>query len=134
MQAIEEYVEGLPHICGADDLVVKSMSKHRPVYLKKGDVAFDGVKSTFAVALHMQQPLIPAGSDDLRSAEIISNLKYMMDHQEIGDNHNAPVFEWCYKRIGEFIPTLVGEGNNPESCSITQDVYFMGFEKWRLTM
>jgi hypothetical protein len=61
----------------------------------------------------MHQPLIPAGGGDLRTAAIISNLKYMMDNQGIGDNHNAPVFLWCYQRMGEFIPQLVEEGKNP---------------------
>ena len=61
----------------------------------------------------MHQPLIPAGGGDLRTAAIISNLKNMMDNQGIGDNHNAPVFHWCYKRMGEFIPQLVQEGKEP---------------------
>jgi hypothetical protein len=63
----------------------------------------------------MHQPLIPAGGGDLRTAEVISNLKDMWDHQGIGDNHNAPVFAWCYKRIGEFIPQLIGEGKQPRA-------------------
>jgi len=61
----------------------------------------------------MHQPLIPAGGGDLRNAAIISNLKHMMDNQHFGDNHNAPVFHWCYKRMGEFIPQLVNEGKQP---------------------
>ena len=67
--------------------------------------------STFAVALHMHQP-IPAGSD-LHAAPVISNLAWMMDHQDIGDNHNAPVCVWYYKRMGEFIRQLPGEGRQP---------------------
>src|SRR5207244_7504093 len=59
------------------------------------------------------QPLIPAGGADLRTAQVISNLKYMMDNPQIGDNHNAAVFHWCYKRMGEFIPQLVQEGKQP---------------------
>jgi len=61
----------------------------------------------------MHQPLIPAGGHDLQSAGIISNLKYMMDNPGIGDNHDAPVFHWCYKRMGEFVPQLVDEGKQP---------------------
>ena len=37
----------------------------------------------------------------------------MMEHPGIGDNHNAAVFRWCYKRMGEFIPQLVDEGKRP---------------------
>ena len=44
---------------------------------------------------------------------MIGNLQYMMENQRIGDNHNAPVFYWCYKRMGEFIPNLVREGKEP---------------------
>ena len=69
-----------------------------------GGVAFDKIRSATAIALHMHQPLIPAGSDDLQSAALISNLQYMMEHQDIGDNHNAPVFHACYRRMGEIIP------------------------------
>ena len=70
-------------------------------------------KTAYAIALHMHQPLIPAGTDDLPSAPIISNLKYMMDHPNDGDNHNAAVFHWCYKRMGDMIPQLVQDGKRP---------------------
>lgn len=36
-----------------------------------------------------------------------------MDNPGIGDNHNAPVFLWCYQRMGEFIPQLIEEGRTP---------------------
>ena len=74
---------------------------------------FAGIQSAFAIALHMHQPLIPAGGDDLRTAALISNLRYMFEHPDIGDNHNASVFRWCYKRMGEFIPQLIDEGAQP---------------------
>ena len=74
---------------------------------------FGQIRSAAAIALHMHQPLIPAGGADLRTAAIISNLKYMMDNPGIGDNHNASVFHWCYKRMGEFIPQLLNEGKEP---------------------
>jgi hypothetical protein len=61
----------------------------------------------------MHQPLIPAGGDDLRTARIISNLQYMLEHPNGADHHNAPVFRWCYKRMAEFIPQLVRAGRQP---------------------
>ena len=76
-------------------------------------IDFGGIRSAFAIALHMHQPLVPAGGGDLHTAAVISNLKYMMDNPGIGDNHNAPVFVWCYKRMGEFIPQLIGGGTQP---------------------
>jgi hypothetical protein len=71
------------------------------------------VQSACAVALHMHQPLIPAGSEDLATAGIISNLAYMFEHPGEGDNHNAAVFHQCYRRPGEFIRSLCDEGLAP---------------------
>ena len=112
-QTLPEYVGDLPNLCGSEDLVAEAVSRPGPVYLPESSVDFDRARSLFANALHMQQPLIPAGGEDLRTAKVISNLEYMMDHQDIGDNHNAPVFHWCYKRMGEFIPELVQNGKQP---------------------
>src|SRR5271166_4702337 len=85
----------------------------RSVFLADSRIDFGRIKSAFANALHMHQPLIPAGGRDLRTAEVIGNLQHMFENQGVGDNHNAPVFLWCYKRMGEFIPQLVGEGKEP---------------------
>lgn len=71
------------------------------------------IQSCFGIALHMHQPVIPAGGDDLRTAKLISNLQYMMEHQNIGDNHNAPVFLNCYTRMSDFIRELADQGKNP---------------------
>src|SRR5262249_29557304 len=108
-----EYVDGQPNICGSEDRISDAMSRPGPFYLPESDINFGRARSAFSIALHMHQPLIPAGGADLRTAAIISNLKYMMDNQQIGDNHNAPVFHWCYKRMGDFIPQLLHEGKKP---------------------
>ena len=71
------------------------------------------IQSCFGIALHMHQPIIPAGGDDLRTARLISNLQYMMEHQDTGDNHNAPVFLKCYSRISDFVRDLAGQGKAP---------------------
>jgi len=110
---LPEYVDGLPNICGSEDLIRHAMTRSGPFYLPESGIDFGRIRSAFSIALHMHQPLIPAGGGELRTAAVISNLKYMMEHQDIGDNHNAPVFHWCYKRMGEFIPQLVHEGKNP---------------------
>jgi Glycosyl hydrolase family 57 len=111
--SIPEYVDGQPNICGSEDRIAEAMTRRGPHYLPEAAVDFNRIRSAFAIGLHMHQPLIPAGGSDLRTASIISNLKYMMDNQSVGDNHNAPVFHWCYKRMGEFIPQLVHEGKQP---------------------
>jgi hypothetical protein len=111
--ALSEYVGGLPNICGSEGMIAEAAVRRGPVYLPECGIDFGRLRSGFSIALHMHQPLIPAGGSDLRTARVISNLKYMMDNQSIGDNHNAPVFHWCYKRMGEFIPQLINEGKNP---------------------
>ncbi|CCQ73025.1 glycosyl hydrolase family 57 [Magnetospira sp. QH-2] len=115
MDTLPEYVDGLPNIAGREDLIDKVIadSRDEQLFLPHSHIDFGAAKSCCANALHMHQPLIPAGGGDLQTAEIIGNLQDMMWHQDIGDNHNAPGFQWCYKRIGEFIPQLVGEGHNP---------------------
>ena len=111
--AIPETRNGLPNLCGSENLIAEVMARPATPCLPQSGIDFDTIRSAFAVALHMHQPLIPAGGGDIKSAPIVSNLKYMMDHPHEGDNHNAPVFHRCYKRMGEFIPQLVEEGKNP---------------------
>jgi hypothetical protein len=108
-------IDGLPNIAGSERLIEQTVAAalQKPVYGSSSAIDFGSIRSAFAVALHMHQPLIPAGGGDLRTAEIISNLKDMWDHPGIGDNHNAPVFAWCYKRMGEYLPQLVHEGKQP---------------------
>jgi hypothetical protein len=112
---LPEYVEGLPNICGSESLVQDRLraSAGEPMRLPSSDVDFSTIRSACAIALHMHQPLIPAGGDDLQNAAIISNLQYMLEHPDIGDNYNASAFQWCYRRMGEFIPELVNEGKSP---------------------
>jgi hypothetical protein len=115
MNDLPEYLGPLPNLCGSEQSIDGALraSRDRPVFLPESRVDFGLAKSAFAIALHMHQPLIPAGGGDLTTAKIISNLQFMMEHQGTGDNHNASVFHWCYKRMGEFIPQLIDEGRQP---------------------
>ena len=110
-----ENINGLPNIAGSEDKIEQAIQdkQGQDIFLPDSPIDFNSIKSAFAIALHMHQPLIPAGGDDLRTATLISNLKYMMDNPGIGDNHNASVFHWCYKRMGEFIPQLIDGGKQP---------------------
>ena len=113
---LPEYVDGLPNLSGEEALIAETIADAAttPVYgATTGGSPFAGIESAFAIALHMHQPLIPAGGDDLHTAALISNLQYMYQHPDIGDNHNAPVFRWCYERMGEFIRDLIDEGAQP---------------------
>ncbi len=115
MTPLPETIDQRPNLCGFQPQIDSTLrpAAKRPVFLPDSHVDFGRAKSAFAIALHMHQPLIPAGGGDLSTAEIISNLKHMMDHPGVGDNHNAAVFHWCYKRIGEFVPQLIDEGKQP---------------------
>jgi hypothetical protein len=108
-----DIINGLPNICGNEDEIKKVTSKRGDLYVPISTINIDNVQSSFGIALHMHQPTIPAQTDDLRTAGLISNLQYMMEHQNIGDNHNAPMFLWCYSRMSDFVRELVGQGNNP---------------------
>jgi hypothetical protein len=111
--AIHNGVEGASNLCGDDRPVAEAMSGHAPLFLRESKIDFHRIKSSFAIALHMHQPLIPAGGDDLASAEVIGNLQFMLDHPQIQDAHNAPTFLQCYRRMADFIPALLGEGAEP---------------------
>jgi hypothetical protein len=115
MGELAEYVDGLPNLCGSEQLVEAAIAagRERPVVGGRSAVDIAGIDSAFAVALHMHQPLIPAAGSELRTAAVISNLQWMLEHPDLGDNHNAPAFHWCYKRMGELIPQLLAEGRQP---------------------
>ncbi|MCB2261579.1 MAG: glycosyl hydrolase family 57 [Candidatus Thiosymbion ectosymbiont of Robbea hypermnestra] len=112
---LPEYVEGVPNVSGEETQVAQTLATGagKDLFKDRGGVDFGAIRAATAIALHQHQPLIPAGGDDLGTATIIGNLQYMMEHQDIGDNYNAPAFAWCYKRMGEFIPQLVDEGKSP---------------------
>ncbi len=109
LPVLDEIIEGLPNICGWEDTVTQVTQRQEPVFLRKTNLRWEEVTATFAIALHMHQPTIPAGSN----GELISNLQYMFEHSQEGDNHNAGIFSWCYSRMGDFIPELVAAGCNP---------------------
>jgi len=112
---LDETRDGLPNLSGDEELIAGAIAAAResPVFLDESRIPFDRIRSASAIALHMHQPLIPAGGDDLRTAALISNLQYMAEHPGIGDNHNASTFLRCYARMGDFIPELVAGGYEP---------------------
>jgi hypothetical protein len=115
MHELAGYVDGLPNLSGSEALIEGAVAagRERPGFLGETPVRLAEVDSAFAVALHMHQPLIPAGGAELRSAAIVSNLQWMLEHPDIGDNHNAAAFRWCYQRMGELVPQLLAEGMQP---------------------
>ncbi|MGD1901573.1 MAG: glycosyl hydrolase family 57 [Geitlerinemataceae cyanobacterium] len=100
---------GLPNVCGSEAEIAKITNHNNPVFLPRTNLKLDDFNASFACALHMHQPTIPAGHE----GDLICNLQHMMENPHDGDNHNASVFAWCYKRMGEFIPELIDSGCNP---------------------
>ncbi len=111
--SLPEIVDGLPNLCGHETQVEEVTRSRGPVYLPETNLRLERLRAVFAIALHMQQPLIPAGGRDIRHSETISNLDAMMRNPGVGDNHNATVFAECYARMGDIIAELVREGRNP---------------------
>ncbi len=106
---IPEIIDGLPNICGWEAEINSVVQGSKPVFLPSTNIRLEQVTSAFAIALHMHQPTIPAGAN----GELISNLQYMFEHPQEGDNHNAGPFANCYSRMGDIIPELVARGCNP---------------------
>ena len=106
---LEDIRAGLPNICGFERAIAATTNHNNSVFLPRTNLSVDKLTSTFACALHMHQPTIPAGAN----GEPISHLQYMFEHSGEGDNHNADAFAWCYRRMGEWIPQLVEQGDNP---------------------
>jgi len=131
---LPEYLDGWPNLSGSEAEISSALREARkqPVYLPESGIDFGSINAASAIALHMHQPLIPAGGGDLHTAEVISNLKHMWDNQGTGDNHNAPVFRWCYKRMGEFIPQLVSEGKQPRAMLEYSGTLFHGLRQMGL--
>ena len=77
MHEIAGLIDGLPDICGNEEVVRRRLAAvaQTPIHQPISDVDFGEIRAACAVALHMHQPLIPAGGDDLSSAAIISNLQ-----------------------------------------------------------
>jgi hypothetical protein len=78
-------VSSLPQICGSNSELQAIAHSSDPVFLPTTNLNLAAIQSAFACALHMHQPTIPAGTN----GELISNLQYMFEHPNEGDNHNA---------------------------------------------
>ncbi|GAB4267615.1 MAG: glycoside hydrolase [Methylomicrobium sp.] len=134
MNSLPEYIDEFPNFCGAEAQVIETVNRgrQRELFRQAGKIDFANARAACAIALHMHQPLIPAGGNDLSTAAIVSNLQYMMENPGIGDNHNAGVFHQCYKRMGEYIPQLINEGKNPRVMLEYSGTLFHGLRKMGL--
>ena len=110
---MSDNIKEFPLICCNEKKIKETTKRKDTLYVPISNIDESKVTAAFGIALHMHQPAIPAASDDLEKTRLINNLEYMMRHQEIHDNHNAPVFLKCYSRMSDIIRDLVKEGRNP---------------------
>ena len=115
----------LPPICGREAELLALARHTDPVALPRTNLQLGEIRSTFACALHMHQPTIPAGTE----GEYISHLQYMVEHPGEGDNHNAEPFARCYRRMADLIPQLIDEGCNPRIMLDYSGTLLWGFEQ-----
>lgn len=125
--------EQLPAICGEEERVAEAMRRRARLLGADDSLDFEAIDSAFSIALHMHQPLIPAGGRKLRTAAIIGNLQHMLENPDEGDNHNAPVFRSCYKRLGEFVPRLLDEGAQPRVMLDYSGCLLWGLQQAQMT-
>jgi len=107
-------IEGMPNLCGSEGKIVPdAAAAPGPALAPHTGMDVSKIRSALALALHMHQPTIPAGGQDLRTAALIGNLQCMFENPGDGDNHNASVFAQCYSRIADFVRNLADAGHSP---------------------
>jgi hypothetical protein len=115
----------LPPIAGREAELLALVRQPGPVALPRTNLKLEEIRSGFACALHMHQPVIPAGAN----GELISHLQWMFEHPGEGDNHNAEPFARCYRRLAVLIPQLIAEGCNPRIMLDYSGNLLWGFER-----
>ncbi|UCG34100.1 MAG: hypothetical protein JSU68_05580 [Phycisphaerales bacterium] len=104
--------DGLPSISGSDE-DINSATTDRPAALPGDDVNINMVQSAFALALHMHQPMIPAGAEELHVAPLISNVQHMLGRERESERRRAEHYLECYGRIAELIRGALAAGGRP---------------------
>jgi hypothetical protein len=115
----------LPPIAGREAAILELVQPDAPVFLPRTTRKLEAFRSSFACALHMHQPTIPAGAN----GALISHLQYMLEHPGEGDNHNAEPFAHCYRRLADLIPQLIAEGCDPRIMLDYSGNLLWGFEQ-----
>ncbi|MFM8275776.1 MAG: glycosyl hydrolase family 57 [Cyanobium sp.] len=117
----------LPPIAGAELELLALPPQRPPLSQNQAKIQLNRIRAGFACALHMHQPIIPAGAD----GELISHLQFMFEHPGDGDNHNAAAFAHCYRRLADIIPQLIREGGQPRIMLDYSGTLLWGFEQMR---
>ncbi len=137
MNELPEFIEGLPNLSGWDRERAEATQRgrDRTVFLHESGIDFARARGACAVALHLHQPLIPAGGPgrgtDAAREPLIGNLQYMAESPFEEDRHNAGLYRWCYRRPGEFIPQLFDFGLQPRITLDYTGTLFLGLQQMR---
>ncbi len=136
MSELPESVDGHPNLSGWDQARREAIrrGRDRTVFLHESGIDFGRARGACAIALHMHQPLIPAGGPgrgggELSHEPLVGNLQFMLESPYAEDRHNAGVFRWCYRRPGELIPQLVDEGRQPRLMLDYTGTLFHGLQQ-----
>ena len=135
MSDLPEFINGLPNISGWDTERADAIRAGggRTVFLHESGIDFGRARGACAVALHMHQPLIPAGGPgrgaDPRHDPLVGNLQFMTESPYEEDRHNAGIYRLCYRRPGELIPQLVHEGRLPRLTLDYTGTLFLGLQQ-----
>jgi hypothetical protein len=80
-------IDGVPNVSRAEEVVAQALPGSEwpplPGTRESGD-PFAGIQAAWAIALHTHQPLIPAGGEQLRTAQLTGNLQYLFEAPRYG--------------------------------------------------
>ena len=103
---------GLPPICGNEEQIERATAERSPAFLVESNIDIERVQSAFALALHVHQPMIPAGAEDLPTAPLISNLQYLQERGGDQGSSKACQLVNCYGRIAGLVRGLARMGRS----------------------
>ena len=111
MEPLAEYAGGLPNLCLQEPLISEAITAGREYPVFPHDADTQRAASTFAVALHMHQPILAGGDLHARAG----HQQPGVDDGPSGHRRQPQCagMRWYYKRMGEFIRQLPGEGRQP---------------------
>ena len=108
-RALPDLIDNLPNLSGWEAEIQAATQSETPIFLPTSNLRSRPLRSTFAIALKMDQAMIPTHPP----GAFMSHLQYMFEHPFEDDNHQAGPLLYAYSRMGDFIPELIEQGCNP---------------------
>lgn len=98
-----------PSLCGRESEIQAVLHNPEPIFLPYTQVRSRDIAAGVAIALQMHQPTLISPTH----GHLVSRLQVMFERPFEGDNHQAGTLTYCYGRMGDFIPELLGQGCYP---------------------